>query len=453
MADGVQQLNRQHLVLCALQRFLAHKEAANDTVKTMPVVADIHLACANAIQNWSLSRSYLPSLAERREGFTETWHDDDKGAAWSEEDAEAPASSPAPLLMKLVQFRPAWKEQLMLRISKIPHEVVNSKYAVYELTGPLPCLQEAASAVGCNQDLQKYLQERKSVDLDGKLTLAQQQDSVLLTLLTTELLVPAHTYLCFKDSQQWEQFTKPQCVTAAGGGDSHFLRHPFAHWQAWSERVQFLQKTKFQSQDEAKEAALAAYDVLEQRLTTDSSSFLLGTADPTKVDCLLWDHLMQVVLSSNSQLSSILAESCPKLLAYTQRIWERYEFSTVEANGTNAFTSPLSLLLPHDEDQQQLGGNSLALSFRRDLRASLLKLQRRRQEQEAVGRKDPLETWNRWRRGGTYKKPTKSTARDDKDEETERRRSYQRNDELWLAAVVVTTAAAVVGFGQQQQQA
>jgi len=43
--------------------------------------------------------------------------------------------------LTLVQYRPAWIEQLVLRIANIPHIVINSSYSSQEATGPLPYLQ------------------------------------------------------------------------------------------------------------------------------------------------------------------------------------------------------------------------------------------------------------------------------------------------------------------------
>ncbi|KAL7574154.1 hypothetical protein ACA910_014833 [Epithemia clementina (nom. ined.)] len=40
----------------------------------------------------------------------------------------------------LLQHRPAWAEQLALRQANVPHVVYNVPYAVFEVSGPLPCL-------------------------------------------------------------------------------------------------------------------------------------------------------------------------------------------------------------------------------------------------------------------------------------------------------------------------
>ena len=53
----------------------------------------------------------------------------------------------------ILQYRPAWLEQLVLRIAGIPHVVVNSTYASHESTGPLPALRDLHTTVSTHSSL------------------------------------------------------------------------------------------------------------------------------------------------------------------------------------------------------------------------------------------------------------------------------------------------------------
>ena len=98
---------------------------------------------SDLVQNWDLQRPYTASLATRVEGFTEEW-----GGAANDTTALLDDTPPTiatlhpPCKIRLFQYRPAWGEQLALRIATIQYVVVNSKYAVWEVTGPLPSLQD-----------------------------------------------------------------------------------------------------------------------------------------------------------------------------------------------------------------------------------------------------------------------------------------------------------------------
>ena len=102
----------------------------------------------NTTRNWNQTRPYTASLSERTEGFTERFGDanvDPSAECWRKEMQSIEsicATEHPPQPIRLVQYRPAWLEQLALRISGLPHVVINSPYAVTEGTGPLPFLQD-----------------------------------------------------------------------------------------------------------------------------------------------------------------------------------------------------------------------------------------------------------------------------------------------------------------------
>lgn len=360
---------------------------------------------SNALLNWDLHRPYTASLAVRTEGFTEEWgydanhhqnpknhhqqqqqQDDEWRKKWDEPDNHEVAMETSPqrhptCRLRLVQFRPAWTEQLVLRVTGTPHLVLNSAYAVTEATGPLPYLQDldggtetntddgqrppamvgrrhAANRLNSDNAIHDFLKQHRGIDLDRTLSDSQRHQSDLFTLLIRDTLCPCLTVLRYQaDSAAWEQIYRPQCMVAAAaaGSSSSNQQHyswlwwwwrkkPLASWQAWSERVQAVSSLTLQQRSQSTDAATATarrvYAVLEDQLvrqlqqttTKGRSNYLLGTVKPSTVDCLLWDHLMQAV--TDIHLVVVLADF-PALLQFTQHIWNAYQFgAAVDDNCT-----------------------------------------------------------------------------------------------------------------------
>ena len=104
---------------------------------------------ADLVQNWDLQRPYTASLATRVEGFTEEW-----GGAANDTTALLDDTPPTiatlhpPCKIRLFQYRPAWGEQLALRIATIQYVVVNSKYAVNWQTVPVSSSTHRVFGIG-----------------------------------------------------------------------------------------------------------------------------------------------------------------------------------------------------------------------------------------------------------------------------------------------------------------
>ena len=449
----------------------------------------------------------------------------------------------------------------MLRVAGLGHTVVevhNSPYAVHELTGPLPYLQDLETPQGHpamvgrrqfvsttreeededeilqrmgssqnNNSILNYLQLYRGIDLDRALDKDQQQQSILYTGLIQNDLEACLVALRYGDADAWEQIYRDQCCRAGTyvGAPHHHPKdvgssnnnkqpwwsriHPLASWQAWSERRQALSGSqnnhrRFRSTEHALATARQAYQVLEHQLvqkqtmqaTTTSTnnnnpngvSYLLGTRQPTVVDCLLWDHLMQAL--TDIYLVVVLAEF-PQLLHYTQRIWDDYHFGVavddndgksssvsvwnLEENALNAFNEVPLLPPRHPSSEEPLPQQQQhAVDLMKKLSVchlpeSLLLAQKTRQQDDdrtPSSQRRPLATWHRWRMGGPcWPTPPSSSQRGAKPSSTsgststtrpadaaakqeERiQRDYQRNDEIWLASVAATTLAVVLGFG------
>jgi hypothetical protein len=121
-----------------------------------------------ALTNISSSRHRPPSQATRKEGWTEVWgakvYGDTKsngdvnsaqhsssryttilpdgcdGIGGRAADPHTKDVSDGSQLMKLIQHRPAWLEQTIMRMCHVPHIVQNSSYSAAESTGALPYL-------------------------------------------------------------------------------------------------------------------------------------------------------------------------------------------------------------------------------------------------------------------------------------------------------------------------
>ena len=478
---------------------------------------------SHTLQNWDTQRPYSARLDERIQGFTEEW--DNLESSKLEETANStkcpqpPAPAPAPhrtfgsewdqhcpeCHIRLHQYRPAWFEQLVLRVSKIPYIVINSSYAVTEVTGPLPLLQDfeggSSPPSRDNQDsppamvgryqivsdgaiqnsILDYLKIHRGVDLDSVLENEEQkiQQSASFVAIIRDTLSPCLVALRYNaDPMAWEQIYRPQCIAATTTGSSNGWksRPLLARWQAWSEKVHAVANLSSSQRRWNKETIIETvrrtYAILEHQLQkinlSDSKQYLLGTEKPTIVDCLLWDHLMEAL--ADVHLVIVLADF-PELLKFTQTIWDRFSFGTIveevgvvqgssvgvwnmEENAMNAFAS--IPLLPESKrvetDSAYRAGIDMMHNLRmlqNDLGKSLVLI---KQQHNSISYQrhgnQPLATWHRWRMGGGYLPNQPATGRSGTPTTEEMtRRQYQRNDEIWMMSVVATTVIAMVGFG------
>lgn len=259
-------------------------------------------AFLDATRNWDLSRPYSSSLAKRTEGFTERWGDSTvDGECWRREQGAAVAvlcTTEYPQVpIRLVQYRPAWLEQLALRMAGLPHVVINSCYAVTEVTGPLPFIQDLSAEppamtgrmhLSTNMDsaILQYLETAHDLTLNKPL-----EDSPDLQFrarayksLICETLGPGLAYLQYHDNEAWLQINRPRCLQAG----SHGGRHIFSAFQTRSERVHALSRLppefKSLSTQQVIDRARAVYQVFDHLL--QQSQTILGTPSLTLVDVL-----------------------------------------------------------------------------------------------------------------------------------------------------------------------
>jgi hypothetical protein len=354
----------------------------------------IQKSIGSFVFNQDLHRPYSATLAKRREGFTEEWNyddndddpDDNKNKndkdntdehIWNPkealDDAHMVGTGRQNVPLRLVQYRPAWLEQLVLRVARQPHQVCNSPYFATEFTGKLPMLQDfqsssnttaVAAMVGRYQPLEipshssnnnnnnhawnhenailHYLKIHHHIDLDKHLNESQRDQSIIYMTLIRETLIPCAQALRYQEEYTWMQLYRPQCITASlthgNTGDANHQRRwgrPFATFQAWNERIQ----NSYPNQpdvDTAIRRTRQTYQILERTLEEhrqrqpSKKLYLLGTESPTIVDCFLWDHIMQAL--TDVHLVVVLADF-PRLIQFTQEIWDTYQFGMAIDDG------------------------------------------------------------------------------------------------------------------------
>lgn len=446
-------------------------------------------------RNWNLYRCYDASLGQRVEGFTERWGDADPPSSpesiaecWKkeQESVESICATEHPsVFLRIFQYRPAWLEQLALRIAGLPHVVVNSNYAVTESTGPLPLLQDfqanppamtgrnhpTKQKMGCNSILE-YLKMNRNFDLDESLSSEQFSQALVYKTLIQETLHPALIVLRYQDEAAWEQINRPRGLAASSRDSSRILARLQVRSEKRYQQSNLSPSQRSLSTEEAIRVAKSAYQVLEHALSKSinqkTSGCLMGTTAPTLVDAMLWDHLMDAL--TDVHLVIALADF-PCLVQFAQSIWDKYFITTTpekdwqlwnaEQNETNAFSHVPSLvndLSTRDDVETRDFRHAVHLmehlSVRdRNLRESLVVAKEARARQKEAARR-PFETWHRWRLGGSLFPSQPGGDRPDVGgkQEEKIRQEYKRNDETWMASVAIGTTVAVLLFGLKGQQ-
>jgi hypothetical protein len=470
----------------------------------------------SACHNWRQTRLYSPSLSKRTEGWTEKWGSSSETTSPSSECWKMEEESvqhicatvhPNQTPITLFQYRPAWTEQLALRVANAPYTVVNHQYAVTEMTGPLPYLRElqpnlppvltgrgqADGSTG-NAILQ-YLQKERGIDLDEPLHNGSKDLEAMSKLYTNLIQSKLQNALCalrYQDWEAWDQVYRPQCVQAAaatsGSNNSSsgwsWLQFP-GWWQAWSERAHMRSMlshdTRSLTTEQAVQQVREVYAVLEEEMakhnppptpTSDGADadkvrlHLLGTVKPVMVDLMLWDHLMQALMDVH--LVMVLADF-PMLCRYIQQIWDKYFAATdtdtewkewnVQENARNAFAQlPLLEAQAQKEKEPHTFRQAVDLMEQLSVRThdlhesvTLAKEVRVRQEQMRSARKvPPFYTWYRWRMGDElFPTPVAQSAQREATgdrQDDEMKKEFRRNDEVWMTGVGVVTALTAVMF-------
>ena len=354
---------------------------------------------ASGIYNLDSQRFRKASLDTRSEGWTETWGNKrngpcDKETVTSEEcgnpkfgrkgevDDESLSqilSTPYPTVeIVLTQHRPAWFEQMLMRVAGIPHIVLNSNHISNEATGQLPYLRDCRPSnppilVGRNHpsnlkrnddiisnSILSYLQNHRNVDLDehAGITTDQQRGlskcfQYMINLELSKILFQ----LRFEQSDAWEQVYRKQYVGASYisewqgriGKDcqskASWFTELHGRFQAMMERSIERKRLLGYSKNEQKnsasqllERANDVYNTIDRQLllvnkgqdeTNFHKDYLLGTDGPALVDVLLWAHLAEALCDIHLV---VLLASYPRLVNYFQDMYKSFFPSNEETS-------------------------------------------------------------------------------------------------------------------------
>jgi hypothetical protein len=410
-----------------------------------------------------------PSLDVRKVGWTEVWGENgnlkniDELACF---DSKLSVQSPSSII--LFQFRPAYLEQLVLRMAKIPHTVVQSKYVAFEATGPLPCLQHGNVLVGhkhphvgtnhadsslpvtassfyenhilhyLQQSFPEYSQATKEFPQNSPETQKLRHlHSKFIRNLLVDRLQPAVHVLITRDSIAWDQLYRPQYIAAAGGTAWG------SRFQAWCVRRFALRDCPSYSLDYAMRLVKESYDAIEQILRDFSLSL------ETPVEAMLWAHLAEAI--SSVHLVTVVAEY-PCLVKFFQDIYQQYfvdldlEVHYVGSDINNLFWEPQKNFSNPDYHNAVDWMHTLRPNWPQFLAAQRHRLHLHNENSHHLEKTRVHEWWDNFRMGGSVYPPSRSSSTTAPKEEVAdtKQKQVRISDELWVSCVVAVTTVAVL---------
>jgi hypothetical protein len=435
---------------------------------------------ATGVSNLDSSRFRNAPLDTRKEGWTEAWGDPKKAEDpdWKLDDESVAKllSTPHPQLpITLVQYRPAWLEQLALRMAKIPHIVLNAEYVTNEATGPLPYMKDIQPSkqpvlVGrehpssihsnnapCQNSIIDHLRSNRGVDLDSHLSQENKALSKCFTTLIQSELRMILLFLRYEDLDAWEQVYRGQCLQATHS--RKWLAQMGGRFQAWSERAvgrrHLGDAARTLSIPKAEVRAKEAYETFETQLSKHDAPFLLGGSQPSLVDALLWDHLADALCDVH--LVTVLSES-PKLVTYFSNIHTVY-FASSNQDEWNQWNRRQNLgnafqQLPMEEKTRASKAHfkdaielmqSLSV-HKHELQEVLTVAKQKREAEPWPTTESPTKAnFYRWRMGDTFSAPEEEDpAAQDNPQRQKLVQERSLNDQRWLSGVVGVSALAVL---------
>lgn len=431
---------------------------------------------ATGVYNLDGSRFDRAPLDTRKEGWTEAWGCDDgkkqNDSVWNTVDEQAIQmllATPHPQIpLVLTQFRPAYFEQLFLRIAAIPHIVVNSPYISNEATGPLPYLrdyQTIPALVGrqhpsniaplnpkCNNSILDYLMSTRAINLDASLATTEQKimSKCLMTLISAEL-EDIVVFLRYEDHDAFEQVYRGRYLQASSLYHGTWISNLKGRFQACMERAvsrrRGIEYNKTTSIRQAVQNAKEAYQMLEDQLTSHNQPYLLKTDKPSLVDVALWAHLADALCD----VHLVVVLSCfPELVQYFQHMYKTYfpgnlgawDQWNLKQNLENSFQD-----IPMDGGKKLSAKSSYtdaielmqSLSMRKqDLQEVLDAAKAKRKEESWPETPKPTESLlYRWRMGEDPGKYAETSDPQEKSNPGRKKmiREQERNDQIWISGV------------------
>eukprot|EP00934_Nitzschia_sp_Nitz4_P006476 Nitzschia sp. Nitz4//scaffold8_size234185//101370//102752//NITZ4_001257-RA/size234185-processed-gene-0.112-mRNA-1//1//CDS//3329559806//6466//frame0 len=440
---------------------------------------------ATAVYNLDSKRFGSAPRDSRKEGWTETWGSTEQSSEGSSsmDDDAIPlmlATNHPQLPLVIEQFRPAWLEQIVLRMADVPHVVVNSSHATCEATGPLPFLRDHSdpslppAMVGrkhtshknpvnplAQNNILDYLKTHRKIDLDATVKTEQQRSLSVCFLKLIQLeLEPLMMYLRYEDYEAWDQVYRRQYLMASSPESDSWTSYLPGRFQALLERSlarwTMVHYSNTMTIEQAVSKAKETYQALELQLSKHGKDFLLGNDKPSLVDAVLWAHLADALCDVH--LVVLLADF-PHLVKYFQRTYKRYfatnrgdwDFWNQKENLVNAFQKEHPLFQSTKKTPSQFKDavdlmQSLSLRHH-ELQQVLDTVKARRSTEPWPTPTHPTDTLlYRWVMGESLKKQKE----EDPDESPLRKkliRDQQRHDQAWISGVVGVSIAALAMIG------
>jgi hypothetical protein len=439
---------------------------------------------ATGIYNLDSARNSAAPRDTRKAGWTEAWgadQDEVEEPSRYALDTEAIASllaTPYPQIpLVLTQFRPAWMEQMTLRMAKIPFIVVNSNHATHESTGSLPYLRDHKVAseppvlVGrhhpsniaspnplAQNHILEYLKCARKIDLNSALETSEQKSlsKCYLTVIQAEL-DPLLLYLRYEDYDAWEQVYRRQYLNASSPHSQSWITHLHGRFQASLERItmrrRLIETTRVMTISRAVARAKEAYSALDLQLQRHGGAYLLATRTPAVVDAVLWSHLAEALCDVH--LVVVLAEFS-HLVKYFQDLhntyFERADSPWEEWNRAQNKKNAFEQLPFNDTKKLSATGFKDAIDLMQSLSLQNRNLQEVLDTTKAKIASEPWPTqmasteslFYRWRMGEDLNKSDESEQHDQQNEMRKKiLRDQARNDQLWISSVVGVSAVAI----------
>jgi len=480
---------------------------------------------ATGIYNLDSQRFQKASLDKRVEGWTETWGNRGENEVLDEEttsDADATkaksdiraeiddqsisillSTSHSQLPIVLTQYRPAWFEQMVLRVAGIPHIVVNSKHISNEACGQLPYLSdclpskppilvgryhpsnlETNTTINSNTIL-AYLQDYRDVDLDGQAPLTSDHQRGLsrcFQYMINSELSKILLLLRFEGlDSSWEQIYRKQYIEASSiipnkerlqsyTYESNWLMQLRGRFQASMERAVERKRllgfgVEENSIKKLLQRANEAYTAIDHQLQQNESNknttniYLLGTNRPALVDVTLWAHLAESLCDVH--LVVVLA-SYPRLVKYFQDMYRIY-FSTCDdgtgcdwkywneqQNMNNAFQKVPTLgksKISESSAFKDVIGLMQKLTLQNHDLVKVLGAVRAKRNEEPVPKAGELKSsvLYRWSMGSELLREKKSPIEKEQNPIRQKlMRDQIRNDQMWISGIVGASAVAIL---------
>eukprot|EP00536_Pseudo-nitzschia_multiseries_P018450 jgi/Psemu1/299683/fgenesh1_pm.2544_\ len=455
---------------------------------------------AGGIYNLESQRFQKASLDTRTEGWTETWGNQAKrnseetkceafGMPENEITKHVDDRSISLLLsthhpqleIVLTQHRPAWFEQMLMRVAGIPHIVLNSNHISNEATGQLPYLTDCKPSsppilVGrnhpsnqkkgsniSNNSILAYLQDFRSVDLDKEADVTTDQQQALsrsFQFMIKSELSQILSHLRFEDSDAWEQVYREQYIGASIVQGREKSR-PTLDKRNWFLKLQGRFQASMERAIERRRLFGSGHSGQLINKTDSNQKYLLGTDSPALVDVLLWAHLAEALCDVH--LVVVLA-SYPRLVKYFHDMYDFYfcggdkklhepsnwKVWNEKQNVENAF-GKIPTLSKQVQSKSTAFKDAIDLmqksSFRKRDIQEVLEVVKEIRTNEPIPNPRELDSFllYRWCMGETSKRD-QSTQQKEPENPLRKKllRDQARNDQMWISGIVGFSAIAIL---------